>query len=475
MSWGKLRALSFACAAGGIVVSLPCAAQTDNPSPIAAPVAQSYSLGEVLTLTRRQYPAIKAALAERTVAERQVKVEKTAYLPQITLLAQINRSTVNNVTGLLLPQAVLPSISGPVLPASGRTSWNGGAGVTASWSPFDFGFRSAKVSAARSGADVAGESERLTELDVMAAATDAYLNLVAADALADSAQANLDRVQSFANAVHVLVDNKLHAGVDAEQANSSVALARTTLIEAQTSAEAQRAILGRLLGLPADRVLVEHAFIEALPPTPTASDVALDHHPAMRRAGAVLDQRDAELRAIKRSIAPQIDLIGSAFARGSSRDAIGGYRDNGSGLVPDVGNWAVGMQVSVPLGNIPKARAEASVQRARIDAARAERDLAKAELVERITRARTDLSAARQIAAIMPSAIQAARTGKSQQRVRFQHGLATVVEVAAAQATLIQAESQNAIARINVWRATLTLALAQGDVAVIEDLLKSRG
>lgn len=443
------------------------APRSSDPNPL--------SLLDALSLAEDNYPSVRAALADRAAADGDIATERTAYLPQVNLLAQINRATVNNITGLLLPQAVIPSISGPVTPETGRSSWNSGVGVLASWRPFDFGYRAARVAAAGSAADAADQATQLTRLDVAAATSDAFLNLIAAQALADTAQANLDRLKSFASAAHILVDNKLRAGVEAQQADAAVALAQTTLISTRNNIVAQRATLARLVGRPLERLSIDGSFAATLPTTDLATATASENHPALRQADARIDQRRAELRAIGRSVAPQIDLVGSASARGSGRTAIGGYQDGTSGLSPDVGNWAAGVQLSIPLGSIPRVRAESAAQRARVDAAQARRDQVAVELEERIVRARADLASAREIAAVTPVAAQASRTSEEQQRVRFQHGLASAVEVAAAQAALAQAESQNAIARINVWRALAALAIAQGNIASFEQLLRSRG
>ena len=48
--------------------------------------------------------------------------------------------------GFLLPQSVIPSISGPVLGSNNLDSvWGSAVGATVTWEPFDFGLRSASV------------------------------------------------------------------------------------------------------------------------------------------------------------------------------------------------------------------------------------------------------------------------------------------------------------------------------------------
>ena len=62
-------------------------------------------------------------------------------LPLLVVLA-----TVNHVTGLLLPQSVLPGIAGPPLPsASSASAWGTAAGALFAWEPFDLGLRGASI------------------------------------------------------------------------------------------------------------------------------------------------------------------------------------------------------------------------------------------------------------------------------------------------------------------------------------------
>ena len=61
------------------------------------------------------------------------------------MLAQANHATRNNVFGLLLPQGVIPSMSGPVLGTNNLgTAWGSAVGTLVTWEPFDFGLRTAR-------------------------------------------------------------------------------------------------------------------------------------------------------------------------------------------------------------------------------------------------------------------------------------------------------------------------------------------
>src|SRR5207245_1474122 len=77
-------------------------------------------------------------------------------------------------------------------------------------------------------------------------------------------------------------------------------------------------------------------------------------------------------------------------------------------------------------------------------------------------RAQAALSAARQIAQNTPIQLRAARAGEQQAMARYKSGLTSIVELAEAERLLAQAEIDDALARLNIWRAQLAVAAATG-------------
>src|SRR5439155_20558047 len=95
------------------------------------------------------YPSIRVSQEQINAAAAGIQLARTAYLPRVDMLAQANRATRNNVFGLLLPQSVIPSISGPVLGTNNLgTAWGSALGTLVTCEPFDFGLRKANVQAA---------------------------------------------------------------------------------------------------------------------------------------------------------------------------------------------------------------------------------------------------------------------------------------------------------------------------------------
>lgn len=465
---GSLLRLALA----GVPAALPTAFLWPGQAYAQAPAATPLTLPDALDYARTHYPSVRAALAQKVAADRDVDLARTAYLPQVNLLYQINRATLNNITGMLLPQSVIPSQSGPVLPRSSDSAWNSGAGALVSWRPFDFGYRAAKVDAAQAADAAAAQAAALSELDVLSATSDAYLNLAAAQSLAATAEANQTRLKAFAGAVHALVDNTLRPGVEAQQAEAAEGLAETALIQARANVENQKAVLAVLVGRQPQTVAIDAAPLQALPPeTARAEPGSMNSHPAAQAAAARVRQQSAEVSAAGSQYAPQFDVIGSAYSRGSGKTPAGAYTGGDAGLAPGVSNWAVGLQVTVPLGSFPALRAQQAGQKARLDAEQARYQQTLDDLAVRLAQARTGLDSARAIARVTPVALEAARQSEAQQRARFQSGLATVVDVTTAEAALAQAESQDSIARLNVWRALAGLAAAEGDMGPFRKIL----
>jgi outer membrane protein TolC len=68
--------------------------------------------------------------------------------------------------------------------------------------------------------------------------------------------------------------------------------------------------------------------------------------------------------------------------------------------------------------------------------------------------------------------LAAAQQAESQARVRYQTGLASIVEIADAQSLLAAAEFADQVARVDVWRALLAQSAAAGDLAPFVTLIR---
>jgi len=114
------------------------------------------------------------------------------------------------------------------------------------------------------------------------------------------------------------------------------------------------------------------------------------------------------------------------------------------------------------------------VQAANVLAEHARYNQSLSDVNAALEKARATLIGARELAANTPVELSAAGASEHQQQARYRSGLATIVDVAAAEAVLAQAEGDDAIARLGVWRAELGVAAAQGDLQPFLRLLQSQ-
>ena len=136
------------------------------------------------------------------------------------------------------------------------------------------------------------------------------------------------------------------------------------------------------------------------------------------------------------------------------------------GLGLDRANWAAGVQIVFPNAfDFTSLRARKAAAAASTRSETALFDEAILTVTSQQQTAAAMLQAARAIAANTPIQLAAAQQTESQARARYQAGLASIVEVADAQSLLAQAEVQDQLARIDVWRALLAQAVAQGTLA----------
>ncbi len=98
-------------------------------------------LSDAVRQAIERYGSVAVTEAQVEEAAANLRLARTAYLPRVDAIAQINRATRNNVFGLLFPQG-LPTVSGPPLEQNSTSSvWGSSVGFLVAWEPFDFGLR----------------------------------------------------------------------------------------------------------------------------------------------------------------------------------------------------------------------------------------------------------------------------------------------------------------------------------------------
>jgi outer membrane protein len=455
-----------------LILALPVWVSAQQPQ---TPPTTVFTLEQAVQYALDHYPTVRAALEQINASTASVSVAKSAYLPRLDSLWQSNRGTANNIFGQVLPQSVIPAMSGPVLPsASGGSVWGSAAGALFSWEPFDFGLRHATVAGAAAAVARARADEVLTRLDVQTAVVSAFLTVAGAERALAALQADVDRRDLLSRAVHTLVDNQLRPGAEASRSDAERAAAQTRLIQAQQALMLARISFARVLALTSGSVAIDATTLLDRLPAADANVAGTMMHPLAQVRQAVIDASRAQGEVLSRTDLPRVYFQSSVFARGSGANADGTLDGGFAGLGLQRANWAAGVQVVFPNAfDFASLRARKAATAAATRSDTALFDEALLTVTSQQQTAVAMVRAARAIAANTPVQLAAAQQSESQARARYQAGLANIVEVADTQSLLAQAEVQDELARIDVWRALLAQAAAQGSLTPFLTLVNS--
>lgn len=431
------------------------AAQT--PAPLTLPAA--------LRAAADHYPAVRAAAEQVLAADAAVDLVRTASLPRLDVSWQAQRGTANNVFGQLLPQAVIPPMSGPALPyANAGSVWGSAVGGLLTWEPVDLGLRRAQTLDATAGLDRSRATEALTRLQVQTAVAQAFFAVAVADRAILAATADVERRSVLARTAHVLVANELRAGVDASRADAELAAARTRVLQAQQARAVASSTLARLLGTEVvDLTLDITPLVASRPSVPPV--VASPPHPLVAARDADAAQARARASAVDASERPRLLLQSALFARGTGAHPDGLLDSGTTGLWPQRANWSAGVQVQVPnLFDAPARHARQRAAAATVRVADAQRAEAARVVAADRRAANAVLDTSLAIADQTPAQVDAARQTERQARARYEAGLTGIADVADAQRLLAEAEYLDAVARLDVWRAAVGQAAATGSL-----------
>lgn len=435
------------------------------------PPSEPLTLSGAIEFAQKNYPAIRAAMAEVSSADGEIERARTAYLPRTGLHLQINRATLNNIFGLTFQNPVLPPISGPpVADATGQSAFGTAAGILFAWEPFDFGLRKANVAVAESLKSEAAAGRDLTGYGIALGAAEAYFAAVGGREALAASEASVRRMEVFAESVTALVNAELRPGADLSRARAELAQARTDLIRAAQLAESAEASLAEALGVAGGNLDLRPAALLGEPPVDAADRGPAPAHPLFRVQQAKVVTAEARNDALTKEWRPKFEVQSAAFARGTGGRFDGTIAGGADGLYPNFGNWAAGFSMQFNLFDYKEIRARRHVEHYKAETERARQDEVSQKLRGDVARAEIAVKAARRIAENAAVQLQEARTLLGQAEARYRAELGTVVEVADAERLLRQAEVEDALARLGVWRSLFALAAARGNIEEIAAL-----
>lgn len=427
------------------------------------------TLRESVDIALRNYPSIQQKFFKLRAAKANVSLAKMQYLPNLNIDTQISGVTPNRIASVVMNNVsgfdTVPVDSGP--PVSSQTLKpivNNLQGLNFNWLLVDFGLRKANDKFASADERTARADVSLTKLDVAFATADSFFHAAAAKQIVLARQAALEHMEAARLRVRTLVSEGLRPGVDAAELDFEVSKAKIGLLKSQKDFRMALVDLAEKMGLASqDFDIVCDPVIRSPIDVSLDKRIDLTSHPLARFKYAEMDRWRAKRVVLDKAYRPHLWLNSSLWGRGSG-DSVNPIRSVAGGVLPQVFNYMVGVSFSFPVLEYFPLRAQKDMARSNELAAKADLDAALLLLEKKDANSRVMLEQARKIAQETPKLVEAARIKEINIVKRYSVGLTNVVTLALAEENLRQAEVENAVAQIDVWRSILALGYAQGDL-----------
>jgi outer membrane protein len=398
--------------------------------------------GEPLTLKQavekalENHASVKVASAEKKAAEARIKEARGGLFPRVDYTESWQRS--NNpvfVFSSLLSQRQFSQQNFDINSLNNPSYLNNfQSQIVAEENVYDSGKRKAQIRAAELGRDLAGQTERRTEADVVAAVVRNYYNVLVAR---ENARVAAEAVKA-ADVDVTRAESRRDSGVTTDADVLSIRVHRSAMREQQIRREADAqlalAALNEGMGLPLDTEFdLTTTLIPASATELSRGDLekdAVQNRPELAQARLVINIRESQEKAARASLLPDF-FIRAGFEADRQQ-----FFNNGGA------NWmtAAGMRWNLFRGFSDKARTEAASQE--IVRSRAERQLAESGLKLEARRAWLDRQSADQRMEVAQSTVDMATESLRIIRNRYEAGLTDVTELLRAEVAQQEAKTR---------------------------------
>ncbi|HVU00314.1 MAG TPA: TolC family protein [Polyangiaceae bacterium] len=415
-------------------------------------------LAEAIAYAKAHQPAIRTAMARIAARKSAADVPRAAWLPRFGVTAQLFGATANQTTASYVTVDVpdLPRIGGTRAVSKGtfRPYASTLAGIGANQEVFDFGRIAAEAAAADALVDVERERAASTALDVTFDVEEAYFAVFASKSIVQASEDAYERARVHRDLAKAGVTAGLRPPIELTRAESELTKLDIGRMRARGNLATAETVLAAVVGAP-DSAL----DVASSPPNPAempsladAIERASARDPRLRAALSELHAEEARTRAIGASLRPDLSATGTFSGRAGGATPSSGPGADGSGFIPNVPNWDVGLVLTWPLfDGVVNARESAS--RAEEQVRREEMDLVRQEDVAVVREAYVAVDVAREALPGLRRAVDAAKANYDQADARFRAGLGTSVELADAEALRTDADIQLALGQFELARA----------------------
>jgi outer membrane protein TolC len=406
-------------------------------------VPQSITLDQATSIAIARVPSLAAARSQVALEDAALDLERTGLRPNLSISGSATHYFYQDSSG----NAGLIGLD-----ASGQSNT---VSLSLSQLIFDGGQIRAKIDAASLTRDATLATYRRDAQTVAYDVAQAYYTVLADERTVAVDEQLLQEDIVSENLIRAQIHAGTEAGADLSAQLATTAGARTTLVKAQGTLQADRVAFATALGLDADidvlptddsQGLETATPSTALPPSASELNIAYAERPDYEEARLTIRSGQASLRAAQRGLSPTLSFAGG---KGLSSTDVGGgaYLNNAN----------VALDIKIPLydqgvtrANVASSRATVAIDTANAATTRltVQQDVRQALIAIVSDRATLDQTRAAYVAAL--TSLQATQG-------QFKVGVSTLP-------ALIQAEATLATAATNIVNAIYTLRLAQSNL-----------
>ena len=430
-----LRSATLILIAAGLCAGEPATAAAITATPLA--LGQAIELSAVVA-------GVKLADLTRAAAEQGVRVERSGLLPQVNAVGTATRGTS---AAYPLGYDQEPTSAGPYTSLDGRIKVGQALLDLSSWYRTD---------AAKADVRAATSSQRQALEDAALGAAVQYVSLARTQALVSARKVDLSLAEELAALAEAQVKAGVAEPINATRSQTQVSVARGDMLVAENRESQAHIDLARALDLElAQRFQMVTPFDGTIcaSTAPVAAGeavkLALSQRPEIQASLASIEAEQHRLAAIKGERWGSAQVYGEAGRTGPEFDAT-------------TGTWTVGLQYSVPL--FDGLRREGRIESQDIAARRARVQLGdlKQKVAADARAAAIVLDSGERYWVVAKERVALAEKELAQARDRFRVGVASNLDVIAAQQSVSSAMDAEIQARATVATARARLARAVG-------------
>jgi outer membrane protein len=444
-------------------------------APVRGTLAQkrALSIKDVLTLVQSGQPQLQAYKEQSSAAGYAIDLARNTLVPNLTAGYQAGYATDNNITGLSYPGLLLP-ISGPVNARSSGAMVSGTAlAALVQWTPLTFGQRSAAIAKAAAQFRLSASVYDNVLFQQRYAGIITYLGILYLQKLLHAQQENIDRTQVTLQQSLVLAKEGLRPGLDTVQFQSMLAQAVMEKLSTESIYQAQVLELCRLTGLPGTPeafVFTDTVMAARLPAIPDTAGSYVQN-PAYQYYQAAVSLSAANLKQIRRGWRPTLNLWANAYSRGSGIEPNGAI-DKGQGWALTRTNLAGGFQLSLPILQFSSVNIQRKQYQALLRSDQDQLSQIGINLQRQVETAEYNYQHSLLVAQQAPIQSRAARLSYQGLELSYKSGLVDFAQLTQGQYQLLNAETMEANAYLQVWRSLLDIGVAKGNLNLFTDQLK---